>query len=352
MRFRMLLVCSMSLFAGCFSNRGFIGSDCPCDTEGGFVCVETDARPQGACYELCAENFSCEPFYRCLEWTDGKTACFPEDAFVKSGEDMGQMSEDMSIIESCPQGFVRGPESCERVPEDTVLVPEGTFLMGSDSGRDDEKPAHEVYVSEFFIDIYEVTVAQYKACVGAGACSEPEITAEIFSSYNYGDPSRDEHPINGVTWIQAQEYCRWEGKRLPTEAEWEKAARGTDGREYPWGNEEPSCQYAVMDEGTGAGCGEDRTWAIGRKPFGRSPYGVHDMAGNVYEWVSDRYEEDYYMSSPERDPKGPTQGSQRVSRGGAWSSTDNFLRGIHRNPSIFDGDYGADIGFRCAWSLN
>jgi formylglycine-generating enzyme required for sulfatase activity len=147
-----------------------------------------------------------------------------------------------------------------------VRVPAGEFTMGSKGGHSDEKPEHRVYLEEFYIDKYEVTVAQYRACVEAGACTAPS-TGQY---YNWGRSERENHPINGVDWDQAQAYCGWAGKRLPSEAEWEKAARGTDGRTYPWGNATPTCGYAVMSQG-GDGCGQDSTWPVGSKPSGASP---------------------------------------------------------------------------------
>lgn len=242
---------------------------------------------------------------------------------------------------------------CEHVnvPSGMVHVPAGSFRMGSESGEDDEKPVHEVYVSDFFIDTYEVTVSEYAACMRAGGCSEPKGTHEDYPYNNYGAPGSEKHPINGVDWDQAVAYCKWAGKRLPTEAEWEKAARGTDGRKYPWGNEEVSCRYAVMRDDGLVGCGKDRTWEVGSKPAGMSPYGAHDMVGNVWEWVSDWYDEDYYASSPAHDPKGPARSYSKVLRGGGQFSSADFLCGFCR--SEFMPHYAnSSHGFRCARSLD
>ena len=222
--------------------------------------------------------------------------------------------------------------------------------MGSSSGGAEEKPVHEVDVSGFFIDKYEVTVDEYKRCVGAGGCSIPQDTHDDYKDYNYGASGRGKHPVNGVNWNQAKAYCAWAGKRLPTEAEWEKAARGTDGRKYPWGNEEPSCALAVMSVEGGDGCGEARTWEVGSKPAGASPYGAHDMVGNVWEWTVDGYDRSHHGSSPTRDPKGPTQGSDRVIRGGGWVFTGAILRAADRvgyTPSYT----AVFLGFRCVRSF-
>lgn len=297
---------------------------------------------------------------------DGVHCCYPGQAWVSSqNKCVGKPSScpgDLVVSGdscACPAGkaLTSGSESSCRIktPDGMVLVPAGSFRMGSESGEDDEKPVHEVYVSGFFIDTYEVTVSQYEACVRAGGCSMPKKTHENGGYYNYGASGRGKHPINGVDWNQAVTYCRWAKKRLPTEAEWEKAARGTDGRKYPWGNEEPSCRYAVMDEGNDEnGCGEERTWEVGSKPAGVSPYGAHDMSGNVWEWVSDWYDKDYYASLPGRDPKGPARGSYRVIRGGSWNLAGGYLRGATRNfyfgPSFAGTGYF--LGFRCVRSLN
>ena len=270
---------------------------------------------------------------------------------------------------ACPSGKIQDGTVCKavKVPSGMVHVPAGEFQMGSSSGAAAEKPVHEVYVSGFFIDTYEVTVDEYKRCVDAGECSTPKYEHDYLKHFNYGASGRGKHPINGVDWNQAKAYCAWAGKRLPTEAEWEKAARGTDGRKYPWGNEEPSCALAVMDDGDW-GCGKDRTWEVGSKPMGASPYGAHDMAGNVWEWTADWYDKSYYGSSPTRDPKGPTQGSGRVARGGSWDLADTALHaGLRRfNPSPgfagaglraairgygAPGDADSALGFRCVRSL-
>jgi formylglycine-generating enzyme required for sulfatase activity len=224
-----------------------------------------------------------------------------------------------------------------------VKVPAGEFAMGTSTGEGDEQPERKVDLDAFQIDQYEVTVAQYQACVEAGGCAAPKRG----KGCNAGQTEdRSGHPVNCVNWEQARQYCAWAGKRLPTEAEWEKAARGTDGRQYPWGGAPADCGHAVMDD-DGPGCGQGRTWPVGSKTAGTSPYGAQDMAGNVWEWVADWYDEGYYAAGPDRNPPGPAAGTKRVLRGGAWNGVPVNISGTRRGKSVpeFQGD---GFGFRCA----
>ncbi|MBI4233123.1 MAG: SUMF1/EgtB/PvdO family nonheme iron enzyme [Chloroflexi bacterium] len=217
---------------------------------------------------------------------------------------------------------------------DMVLVPAGEFMMGSNEGDSNKKPARAVYLNVYYIDKYEVTVEQYRACVEADVCRKP-VTGGLC---NWGKFDREDHPINCVTWNLAKGYCTWVGKRLPTEAEWEKAARGTDGRTYPWGEgkDESKANYSG-----------DETRPTGSYPAGVSPYGVHDMAGNVWEWVADWFDEGYYSRSPSRNPRGPETGEYRTVRGGSWRDHAYFVQASDRyyySPTITD----SNVGFRCA----
>jgi len=223
-----------------------------------------------------------------------------------------------------------------------VQVPAGKFRRGSTEDSD-EVPVGEVYVSEFWLDRTEVTVDAYAACVSAGTCSVPGTGGRC----NWGVSSRGSHPVNCVTWSQSDVYCRCAGKRLPTEGEWEKATRGTDGRTYPWGEASPTCTYAVMNEG-GLGCGKNGTWPVGSKPAGASPYGALDMSGNVWEWVSDWYSSNAYADAASmRDPRGPVPGPYRVGRGGGFYNVAGKLRAAVRGDFDPANAY-AGVGFRCA----
>jgi len=228
-----------------------------------------------------------------------------------------------------------------------VHIPGGTFSMGSKNGDKDERPVHRVTLSSFEMSKTEVTVAQYQACVNAGSCTKPETG----DKYNWGASGRNEHPINGVSWNQAVNFARWVGGRLPTEAEWEYAARGGEKRYFPWGNQKANCQYAVMDDNKNTmtgGCGKDQTWTVCSKPVGNSKHGLCDMAGNVSEWVSDWY--GAYPSGLANNPKGPTSGKGRVNRGGGWYDDGGDWRSAQRNWSSPKHRYPG-MGFRIARSM-
>jgi formylglycine-generating enzyme required for sulfatase activity len=220
-------------------------------------------------------------------------------------------------------------------------IPAGTYQMGSPArvGNANEYPQHAVSVRAFEMDVTEVTAGAYARCVSAGAC-----TAANTGQYcSYGKSEKSNHPINCVDWNQAVAYCAWAGKRLPTEEEWEYAARGSDGRTYPWGNEAPSGQLCWNGEGNRAGSGNrSSTCRVGDFPSGKSPFGLQDMAGNVWEWTSSGTSDDYNK----RRATGP--GSARVIRGGSWFSFyPSDVRGALRfgfAPSSSD----RDLGFRCA----
>ena len=232
--------------------------------------------------------------------------------------------------------------------ETLVYVPAGEFTMGSENGDSNEKPVHTVYLDAFWIDQTEVTNKQYQACVDAGTCEPPSSKSSDTHPSYYENPEFDNYPVVYVNWYKASRYCEvWAGGDLPTEAQWEKAARGTDERAYPWG-ETIDCDKANYQ----SSCVGD-TSPVRNYESGKSPYNVYDMAGNVWEWVNDYYQSDYYaaLGSSASNPLGPESGYQyRVLRGGSWFSYDYDVRSAYRNwivPS-FTNNF---VGFRCARSL-
>lgn len=222
-----------------------------------------------------------------------------------------------------------------------VYVPAGDFTMGSNDGDSDEKPVHTVYLDAFWIDKFKVTNSLYKKCVDADKCKPPSPTSSQTRTNYYGNAQFDNYPVIHVSWEDANTYCSWAGKRLPTEAEWEKTARGTDGRIYPWGNSFDANKLNSSDGGKGD------TTAVGSYPAGASPSGAMDMAGNVYEWVADWYDSNYYSSSPRNNLKGPSSGSLRVGRGGSWFDNANDVRAANRSNGGPGNRFGS-LGFRCA----
>ena len=275
-----------------------------------------------------------------------------------------------------PQKLVKGDDGA-----DMVLVPAGEFWMGNDAAEVDrfvegcqkvghpsckqwgnrETPRHRVFLDAFHIDRYEVANALFERFIRATSyqtTTEREGNGRVFRQKDGkwqfenvngaawrtpsgpGTSAPSDHPVVQVSWHDADAYCRWAGKRLPTEAEWEKAARGTDGRRYPWGED----WDAAKANGTKAAQAMAR---VGAYPAGASPYDVHDMAGNVIEWVADWLEESYYQRSSDRNPKGPDSGSTRVLRGGSWFNFPIHLRAALRyaRPPDYRGN---DVGFRCA----
>ena len=225
------------------------------------------------------------------------------------------------------------------IPDDMVLVPAGEFTMGSPEGDPDEKPAHKVLIDAFYMDKYEVTVKQYAVFLQESGGDRP---AEWNTMNKTVNQSR---PVMGVDWADAVRYCKWAGKRLPTEAEWEKAARGTDGRLYPWGNDPPTPLHA--NHGKKEWNNHEALAPVGKLEDGKSPYGIYDMAGNVWEWVSDWYDNDYYKSSPSQNPTGPPTGDHKVIRGGSWGSGEKDLRSTDRDNHL-PLFRGLGTGFRCA----
>jgi formylglycine-generating enzyme required for sulfatase activity len=247
-----------------------------------------------------------------------------------------------------------------------VYVPEGEFEMGMN--EEDalveceerntncenklfwtmEEPVHTVFLDAFWIDQTEVTNTMYAKCVEAGVCDLPEEKKSDTHADYYNNRKYADYPVIYVSWNDARTYCEWAGARLPTEAEWEKAARGTDRRIYPWGNafDKEFANCCTLDWSYSS---STDTMPVGSYPSGTSPYGALDMAGNVWEYVADRYDEDYYANSPSSNPLGPESGDSRVMRGGAWDGYSYHLRSAYRSVTGTDST-GNYIGFRCAMS--
>ena len=252
--------------------------------------------------------------------------------------------------EECKAGKC-SPSPCWPHCGEMVAVPEGPFMMGCNETIDtecdtDEHPYHEVNVPGFEIDKTEVTVAQYKSCVDAAVCSSPQTDGKC----NWDKAGKEQRPVNCLDWTPSDTYCKWAGKRLCSEAEWEKAARGTDGRKYPWGNETPTCDYAVMTPAAAGGCDSSSTADVGSKPAGASPYGALDMSGNVWEWVQDTYHVDYTGAPTDGTAWVSPEIVDKVRRGGFYDSGSGDLR-VSARKSKEPSDLHSNQGFRCCRSL-
>jgi formylglycine-generating enzyme required for sulfatase activity len=276
-----------------------------------------------------------------------------------------------TIVDSGPLPMLQAESLTWVSPTDgmkLIGIPAGGFWMGSDKddvfAEPDEWPQRRVQLAGYWMDETEVTNAEYARCVSAGACTPPPTVFGAFSPHAYyGEAAYDDYPVVNVTWEQASQYCTWAGRRLPTEAEWEKAARGVSGRRFPWewiGVADPEklnfcdqrCDFvwhvADVDDGYA------ETAPVGSYPKGASPYKVLDMAGNVWEWTADWYGAGYYKEGPARDPLGPDTGIWRVVRGGSWldgvrGRTLVYARSANRYYQ-FPDTARSDIGFRCVLS--
>lgn len=233
------------------------------------------------------------------------------------------------------------------VDMDFIYIPVGEFLMGSDPKADehaesDEQPQRAVYQDDFSICKFPVTNAQYRAFIQSTGYNPPE-----HWRYRNYPPEKADHPVVNITWNDALYFCKWasvisqRGISLPSEAQWEKAGRGTDGRIFPWGNQKPDTQLANFFPNI------KNTTPVGTYPSGASPYGVMDLSGNVWEWVDDWYRADTYSAGPSRNPRGPIKGEEKIIRGGSWMNVDYLLRlAIRGRCHPFSSDF--HIGFRCS----
>jgi formylglycine-generating enzyme required for sulfatase activity len=269
------------------------------------------------------------------------------------------------------------PENGDRHPlvikgkdgKEMVYVPPGIFTLGNMESGGDEAPVRKIFVSGFYMDRYEVTNLEFRQFIEAtghlttaeergwswvwvGEAWEKILGAHWSEPLGPGSDAAltPNHPVVHVSWWDARAYCAWAGKRLPTEAEWEKAARGTDERLYPWGDSPPANKgiyRANYSQGIKTDDGFALTAPVGSFPLGQSPYGLMDMAGNVWEWVADWYDAEYYEKAWYKDPQGPQRGFYKVMRGGSWFESEDALRASKRERA-FQADLLPSIGFRCA----
>ncbi len=262
-------------------------------------------------------------------------------------------------VEWTPEGRQLAAERA-KLPamDDMVPIPAGWFLMGSDKKVDrlayfTELPQRKVYLDAYAIDKYEVTTVQFLKFVLA--TDRSPLIDWRYDGGNFQE-SMASHPVMHVSWFDADAYCRWAGKRLPTEAEWEKAARGEDGRIYPWGNQPAGLSRSNFGRSGLSGPVRDRPErlmlyppiiSVDKYDNALSPYGLYQMVGNVAEWVADWYDKDYYKSAPEKNPTGPTKGTQRAFRGGGWIDSTPTVRAAQRNGTDPDTKMNW-LGFRCA----
>lgn len=243
------------------------------------------------------------------------------------------------------------------LPEGMQCIPGGPFIRGTDDGASNTRPSATVELSTFYMDTYEVTYAQYKACQKAKSCPR--------SGPQYTDFNHPNMPIQGVSWFDAVAYCKAHGKQLPSEAQWEKAARGPDGALHPWGAEPATCELAIIRDASGRSCGlkkaiskpdTGRPWDVGSRPAG--VYGLHDMAGNSWEWVADWYDRSYEKCGEACtgiDPKGPCDGAEscagrwlKIVRGGSWYWEAERATSVWRRTHKPTNEPFHHFGFRCA----
>lgn len=239
------------------------------------------------------------------------------------------------IISSC-SGMHFRQELPRPSVQRTVKIPSGWFLMGEDSGRKSNQPQRKVYLQEFEIHINEVTRKDFARFI--------ESTGYQARGWKPGSIEEEDLPVVGVLWEDADAYCRWLGMRLPTEAEWEKAARGTDGRRFPWGDEWDKLKANTQESNA------NKLLPVSSYPDGGSPYGIFDMTGNAAEWVSDYFDPDYYSYAPDRNPAGPEKIMDRVLRGGSFAGPAEFATTFFRDSSHSDRP-NYRVGFRCARSV-
>jgi formylglycine-generating enzyme required for sulfatase activity len=283
--------------------------------------------------------------------------CADDDDATADDDDAANDDDAADDDDTAPDDDDTGPP--EPDADGMLPVPAGPFVMGCDSGpdcEDDEGPASTFTLSAFRIDAFETTNAEFAEFLNAHGNDCPPVwcfaelingdVADVDGTW-YARPETASHPIHDVSWYGAEAYCAWRGKRLPTEAEWERAARGTDGDAYPWGNGDPNCGRAIYGPGSPDGCGTGESWPVGSLEDGRSAVGAWDMAGNVWEWTAGWTSDTGYLGWDAVDPTGPSWGTSKAARGGGYSSNGATLAGWNRWSR--DPDYGGGtVGMRCA----
>ncbi|GJL79220.1 MAG: hypothetical protein NPINA01_22090 [Nitrospinaceae bacterium] len=281
----------------------------------------------------------------------------PSDKFADEARALLQSMIFKKAIFSPQKAAALSSTKEEPVPENMALIPAGFFTMGSNQTGLDETPEHKVYVDAFYMDTYEVSAKDYAEFLNAvdnvkGYYLDNKYGMLIFDSRFQPRPGLESQPINNVNWKGADAYCRWKGKRLPTEAEWEKAARGTDKRVFPWGDSRPTPERARYFQSWTEEIQHRVMVPVDALPEGKSPFGLYNMAGNVKEWVDDWYDREYYEESSEHtNPRGPIGGEFKVIRGGSWRDLGGFVYSSFRNNS-YPATRMDDYGFRCAKSVN
>lgn len=279
---------------------------------------------------------------RCLWWVG---------AMVLMGVSVLEAA-DMPAVKNGTTGSVDAIKGKDGAP--MILIPAGAFLMGSNDGLPNERPEHTVTLNAYYIDQFEITAGRYQKFIESAKRDLPP-TWDDEAAQTLSDL-----PAVGMSWTDAAAYCKWAGRRLPTEAEWEKAARGTDGRRYPWGHMQPFVDIANYNRGVwvseaitlvpvNSGL-EGMSVRHGLKEGGKSPYGLFHMAGNAAEWVADWYDREFYQKSPDKNPTGPSTGEKRVMRGGSWADLPTALRVTARFSAEPDFEERT-IGFRCAMDV-
>lgn len=300
---------------------------------------------------VCLSNIDCDDSNAytedsCLKAGTTQAACTYQDIACLSDADCDDNSN--GTTDKCENAGTTSSACYSNLDNEWVNIVAGEFTMGCTGCYDDEQPAHTVHLPSYDIQKYEVTNAQYADCVAAGTCQAPVSTSSSSAASYYGNHAYDDYPVIYVDWSRANSYCTWLGARLPTEAEWEKAAKGPspEQKEYPWGDTAPTCSD-TNGAISGAACTGD-TAVVGSYAAGASYYGIMDMSGNVGEWVNDWYNPVYYISSPYNDPQGGDGStSVKLIRGGGWNGDEISLRLLTRSVNLPTAS-NSSTGFRCA----